>query len=105
MKDVPKHRTPARHVYGLTKVDDLIALKPVASFKASQNIVPDANLTWRQMNVSKNTLLQYMDQCDWLCKHVQSFAHFYFNIKIELMCLRPNDETHSIPGQSQMTMA
>ncbi|KIJ99291.1 hypothetical protein K443DRAFT_680023 [Laccaria amethystina LaAM-08-1] len=47
--------------YGLTKVNDLVALKPVTSFKASQNIILDADLTWRQMNVGKNTLLRYMD--------------------------------------------
>ena len=32
--------------YGLTKVDDLITLKPVTSFKASCNIVLYADLTW-----------------------------------------------------------
>jgi len=73
--------------YGLTKVDDLITLKPVASFKALRNVVPDANLTWRQMNIGKNTLLWYMDQCDWPQKHVQSFTHFYFNIEIKPMHL------------------
>ena len=29
--------------YGITKVDDLVALKPVVSFKASQNVVPDVD--------------------------------------------------------------
>ena len=71
--------------YSLTKVDNLVALKPVASFKALRNVVLDADLTWRQMNISKNTLLWYMDQCNWPQKHVQSFTHFYFNIKIEPM--------------------
>ena len=71
--------------YGLTKVDDLIALKPGTSFKASRNVILDADLTWRQMNVRKNTMLHFMDLCDWPQKHIQSLAHFYFNIKLDPM--------------------
>ena len=66
--------------YGITKVDDFVALKPVALFKASQNIIPNVDLTWRQMNVGKNTMLCFMDLCDWPQKYIQSFTHFYFNI-------------------------
>ncbi|KIK04368.1 hypothetical protein K443DRAFT_4673 [Laccaria amethystina LaAM-08-1] len=88
--------------YGLTKVNDLVALKLVASFKASRNIVPDADITWRQMNVGRNTLLRYMDQCDWPQKHVQSFAHFYFNIEIEPMRSRPNGERVLIAYQAKV---
>jgi len=88
--------------YSLTKVNDLIALKPVASFKALRNIVPDADLTWRQMNIGKNTLLWCMDQCDWPQKHVQSFAHFYFNIEIEPMHSQPNGKRVLIANQAKV---
>jgi len=43
--------------YGITRVDNLVALKPVTAFKASKNAIPDADLTWRQMNISKNMML------------------------------------------------
>ena len=88
--------------YGITKVDDLVALKPVASFKASRNVVPDADLTWRQMNVGKNTMLRFMDLCDWPQKHVQSFAHFYFNIEVDPMCSQPNGERILIAYQAKV---
>jgi len=78
-------RAQSDDAYGLMRVDNLVALKLVASFKASQNVIQDADLTWRQMNVSKNTMLQYMDLCSWLQKHVQSFTHFYFNIELLIM--------------------
>ena len=78
-------RAQSDDVYGLTKVDDLVALKPVTSFKASHNVIPDADLTWRQMNVGKNTMLHFMDLCNWPQKHVQSLAHFYFNIELDPM--------------------
>jgi len=95
-------RAQSDDMYSLTKIDDLVTLKLVASFKASRNVIPDADLTWRQMNVSKNTLLWYMDQCDWPHKHVQSFAHFYFNIEIELMHLQPNGERVLIAYQAKV---
>ena len=88
--------------YGLTKVDDLVALKPVALFKASRNVVPDTDLTWRQMNVGKNSMLRFMDLCDWPQKHVQSFAHFYFNIEIDPMHSRPNGERILIAYQAKV---
>ena len=72
--------------YGLTKVNNLVVLKLITLFKASQNIILDADLTWRQMNVSKNAMLLFMDLCDWPQKHVQSLTHFYFNIEIDPMC-------------------
>jgi len=85
-------RTQSDDAYGLTKVDDLIALKPVTLFKASWNMIPDADLTWNQLNVSKNTLIQYMEICGWPQKHIQSFAHFYFNLELDPMRTRPNGE-------------
>lgn len=87
--------------YGITKVDDLVALKPVASFKASRNVVPDADLTWTQMNIAKNMLIQYMGFCDWPQKHIQSFAHFYFNLELEPIRSRPNGEKVLIVYQAK----
>jgi len=85
-------RTQSDDAYGLTKVDDLVTLKPVTSFKASWNVIPDADLTWNQLNVGKNALIRYMEICSWPQKHIQSFTHFYFNLKLDPMCARPNGE-------------
>jgi hypothetical protein len=85
-------RAQSDDAYGLTKVDDLVALKPVTSFKALQNVIPDADLIWRQMNVGKNTMLQYLEICGWPPKHIQSFTHFYFNLELDLMRSRPHGE-------------
>ena len=85
-------RAQSDDMYGLTKVDDLVVLKPVTSVKVSRNVIQDTDLTWRQMNVRKNTMLCFMDLCDWPQKHVQSLAHFYFNIELEPMWSHPNGE-------------
>ena len=88
--------------YGLTKVNDLVALKPVASIKVSHNVIQDADLTWRQMNVGKNTMLCFMDLCNWPQKHIQSLAHFYFNIELEPMWSCPNGEKILIAYQARV---
>ena len=78
--------------YGLTRLDDVVALKPVASFKASRNVIPDADLTWRQLNMGKNTMLRYMEICEWPRKHIDAFTLFYFNLEIDEMRLRTHGE-------------
>ena len=95
-------RAQSDDAYGLTKVDDLVALKPVASLKASRNVVSDTDLTWRQLNVGKNTMLRYMDLCGWPSRHTQSFAHFYFNLELDPMRARPNGEKVLIIYQAKV---
>ena len=85
-------RAQSDDAYGLTKIDDLVALKPVVSFKAPRNVVPDADLTWRQLNIGKNAMLRYLEVCGWPPKHVQSFALFYFNLELDPMHSRPHGE-------------
>jgi len=95
-------RAQSNNTYSLTRVDNLVTLKLVTSFKASCNTIQDADLTWRQMNVGKNTMLWYMDLCNWPQKYIQSFAHFYFNIKLKLMCACPNGEKVLIMYQAKV---
>ena len=95
-------RAQSDDAYGLTKVDDLVVLKPVASLKASRNVVSDTDLTWRQLNVGKNTMLRYMDLCGWPSRHTQSFAHFYFNLELDPMRARPNGEKVLIIYQAKV---
>ena len=42
-----ENRATAEEAFGLTKVDGFVALKPVASFKASKNVIKDKDLSWR----------------------------------------------------------
>ena len=86
------NRTLPEDAYGITQVDDLVALKPVTAFKASKNAISDADLTWRQMNIGKNTMLRYMEICDWPQKHTESFARFYLHLELDPMHSHPNGE-------------
>jgi len=95
-------RTLPEDAYGITRIDDLVALKPVAAFKASRNAVSDADLTWRQMNIGKNTMLRYMELCNWPPKHVESFARFYFHLELDPMRSRPNGERVLLAYQAKV---
>ena len=86
------NRTLPEDAYSITQVDDLVALKPVTAFKASKNAISDADLTWRQMNIGKNTMLRYMEICDWPQKHTESFARFYLHLELDPMRSHPNRE-------------
>ena len=88
--------------YGITRIDDLVALKPVTAFKASKNVIPDADLSWRQMNVGKNTMLRHMELCNWPSKHVDLFARFYLHLELDPMRSRPNGERVLIAYQAKV---
>ena len=85
-------RTTAEEAFGLTRLDGFVALKPVASFRASKNIVKDRDLTWRQMTMGKNSLLHHMNKLGWPEKHINALAHFYFILEDHPMRLRPDGD-------------
>ena len=96
------NRTLPEDAYGITRVDNLVTLKPVTAFKASKNAISDADLTWRQMNISKNTMLHYMEICDWPQKHTESFARFYLHLELDPMHSRPNGEQVLLAYQAKV---
>ena len=60
--------------FGLTKVDDMVALKSVSSLKASKNVVPDAELSFRQMSMAKNAFIPLMSNYHWSAKAINAFS-------------------------------
>ena len=88
--------------YGIMCVDDLVTLKPITAFKALKNVIPDTDLSWRQMNISKNTMLHCIELCNWPPKHVDSFARFYLHLELDPMCSHPNRERVLIAYQAKV---
>ena len=64
-------------VFGLTKVDDMVTLKSVSSLKASKNVIPDAELSFRQMSMAKNTFIPLMTKFQWTEKSITAFAQLF----------------------------
>ncbi|KAG1789993.1 uncharacterized protein HD556DRAFT_755777 [Suillus plorans] len=73
-------KTSAEDTFGLAKVDDFVALKPVASFKASRKAVQDHNLEWRQFDLAKNSFLLHINKLKWPEKHQRALTMFFMNI-------------------------
>ena len=76
--DATQHQlTQYDDAFGLTKVDDMVALKSVSSLKASKNVVPDAELSFRQMSMAKNAFIPLMSKHHWSDKAINAFAQLF----------------------------
>lgn len=74
-------RTIAQDAFTFTKSDDTLLLKPMASHKPSSKVVPDEDLTWRQMSIAKASLLHHMAQTGWPEQHIYALAEFFLNLE------------------------
>ena len=68
--------------FGLTKVDDMVTLKSVSSLRASKNVVPDAELSFRQMSMAKNTFIPLMARYQWSEKAINAFAQLFTRLEL-----------------------
>ncbi|KAJ7152338.1 hypothetical protein C8R46DRAFT_1302569 [Mycena filopes] len=74
-----QQRSVAEDGFALAHTDDALALRPISSFRASRNVIKD-NLTWRQMEMGANGLLEQMTRSGWSDKHTRSVATFFYNL-------------------------
>ncbi|KAF8811032.1 hypothetical protein BYT27DRAFT_7073606, partial [Phlegmacium glaucopus] len=100
MEDQDGGKTTADKAFGLAEVNGVIALKPIASFKASKHIIKDRDLTWRQMIMGKNAMIHQMNKLGWPEKHVNALALFYLKLEDHPMRLRPNGDEILITFQA-----
>ncbi|KAF8808521.1 hypothetical protein BYT27DRAFT_7096483 [Phlegmacium glaucopus] len=81
--DATQHQlTQSDDTFGLTKVDDMVTLKSVSSLKASRNVVPDTELSFRQMSMAKNTFIPLMTKHQWSDKAINAFAQFFTQLEL-----------------------
>ncbi|KAG0692844.1 hypothetical protein DFH29DRAFT_817049, partial [Suillus ampliporus] len=85
-------KTSADDTFGLTKVEDFVTLKPVASFKASRKAIQDHSLEWRQFDLAKNSFLLYINKLKWPDKHQRALTMFFMNIMSHPYCSEPYRE-------------
>ena len=81
--DTTQHqKTLNDDTFGLTKIDDVVTLKSISSVKASKNVIPDAELSFHQMLMAKNTLIPLMTKYQWSEKVVNTSAQFFTQLEI-----------------------
>ena len=88
--------------FGLTKVDDVVALKSIYSLKASKNVVPDAELSFRQMSMVKNTFIPLMTKYQWSEKAINAFAQFFTQLELHPLRQREFGERALITYQARV---
>ena len=81
--DTMQHQlTQHDEAFGLTKVDNMVTLKSFSSLKASRNVVPDAELNFRQMSMAKNALIPLMTKYQWSEKVITAFAQLFTELEL-----------------------
>ena len=81
MEAVKLDRTIAQDAFTFAKADNTLLLKPMALHKPSSKVIPDEDLTWRQMSIARFCLLHHMAQTGWPEPHVITLAEFYLNLE------------------------
>jgi hypothetical protein len=74
-------RSTADDIFGIEKINSTLALRSIPSSTASRNLIKDEDLTWSQMTMAKNGLLQYAQNADWPKPYLQSLAAFFFKLE------------------------
>ncbi|KAG1790764.1 uncharacterized protein HD556DRAFT_1310313 [Suillus plorans] len=78
--------------FGFAKVDGMVALKMLASFKASSKALQDHDLSWRQFDLAKTSFLVHIEKSGWPEKHQQALALFFTLITNHEHRMRPRGE-------------
>jgi hypothetical protein len=60
----------------------MVAFKSISSLKASKNVVPDADLSFCQISMAKNTLIPLMTKYQWPAKAIMAFAQIFTQLEL-----------------------
>lgn len=101
--DAAQHQhTQNDDTFGLTKVDDLVALRQVSALRASKNVVPDVNLSFQQFSIAKTILIQQMTRCQWPNEAIGALADFFTHIDGHPFRLREYGEQALLTYQARV---
>ncbi|KAF8834813.1 hypothetical protein BDN67DRAFT_985045 [Paxillus ammoniavirescens] len=81
--DAAKHhnRAHADDTFGISKVDDLLTVRPVASVRAPCNVLPDHELSFLEFLSTKNCFLDYAKKANWPMANLDALAKFFWFLK------------------------
>ncbi|KAF8152698.1 hypothetical protein K438DRAFT_1778439 [Mycena galopus ATCC 62051] len=91
------NRTINEDAFALTKIDNVVGLRPASSFSTSRKVVKDIDLTWDQLSFAKNSMLSHMKKLAWPAKHVKSLADFWYSPETHTPCDLCCTATESFP--------
>src|SRR5277367_457918 len=101
--DATQHQlTQHDDAFGLAKVDDMVTLKSSSSIKASKNVIPDAELSFRQMSMAKNAFIPLMAKYQWSQKAITAFAQLFTQLELHPLRQREYGERALITYQARV---
>jgi hypothetical protein len=92
----------AEEVFAFSKVNDLVSLRPISAFKASNKVIQDDRLSWREMSIAKINLLQCMEETGWPKDHILALATFYLNLENHPKRQEPDGDAVLLAYQAQV---
>ncbi|OBZ73017.1 hypothetical protein A0H81_06635 [Grifola frondosa] len=96
------HQASAEEAFGLAKTEHGLALRPLAAFRPSRKVIPDSQLTWRQMTMAKTSLLSEMEKAQWPERHVEALVLFFYGIENSDLRMKPYGEAALIKYQARV---
>ncbi|KAF8063142.1 hypothetical protein FPV67DRAFT_1505242 [Lyophyllum atratum] len=75
------HRTEADDSFGMSRVGELVTLRPVASVQASKRALQDNNLTWEQFHYAHRSFIKFLLKAGWPDEHVQALLRFFLELE------------------------
>ncbi|OJA17918.1 hypothetical protein AZE42_12011 [Rhizopogon vesiculosus] len=73
--------TIAEDAFGLTKIDDSLAICPLSAFKASKAVLADHQLLFSTFLRAKNSFLSHISKAKWPQEHVDSLSLFFWHLE------------------------
>ncbi|KIJ10177.1 hypothetical protein PAXINDRAFT_86438, partial [Paxillus involutus ATCC 200175] len=71
-------RSQAEDTLGISKIDDLLTIRPIASVKASRNVIPNHELTFPDFLSTKNCFLDHAKKANWPTTNLDALAKFFW---------------------------
>src|SRR5271156_2424146 len=101
--DATQHQlTQHDDAFGLAKVDNMVTLKSFSSIRASKNVIPDAELSFRQMSMAKNAFIPLMAKYQWSEKAITAFAQLFTQLELHPLRQREFGERALITYQARV---
>ncbi|KAG6812363.1 hypothetical protein H0H87_009830, partial [Tephrocybe sp. NHM501043] len=83
-------RTEADDSFGMTRIGELVTLRPVASVQASKRVIQDEDLTWEQFHYAHRCFIQHIMKSKWPDEHAQALLRFFIEIESSPFVTREN---------------
>jgi len=81
-KDASRNsRSVAEDAYGLTKIDDTMALRPLSAFKASKTALADHDLSFSSFLRAKSSFLVHISKAKWPQSHFDALSLFFWRLE------------------------